>query len=202
VAKDPRAKLQRLMDRYPTAGAEIALLHGCGSNLAATLRGQCDPMQLLVPQGDLSLLSRLYQDSVSARMKSIMASFRRRWKVKLTGRSRCRDRSRTGVHRPHLATASCTKPNTPLPMYRIFYGVCRTEISVRFLRYATLDIERDPLSQGLRHGHDLRGAANVPACDQRGNGRWRMLGIAGARRCLDYVGRNAPLRFGSNLWVD
>ncbi|WP_413160472.1 SDR family NAD(P)-dependent oxidoreductase [Capilliphycus salinus ALCB114379] len=57
-----------LLERYPNAKAELTLLHQCGSQLAEVLRGNCDPTQLLFPQGDLSLTTQIYQDSPGAKV--------------------------------------------------------------------------------------------------------------------------------------
>ncbi|MEZ4867750.1 MAG: SDR family NAD(P)-dependent oxidoreductase [Caldilineaceae bacterium] len=54
----------------PDASTEIyyALLDRCGQQLAEVLNGQCDPLQLLFPGGDLSLTTRLYEESREARL--------------------------------------------------------------------------------------------------------------------------------------
>jgi acyl transferase domain-containing protein/acyl carrier protein len=43
--------------------AETTLLDRCGSNLAAVLQGEINPLQLLFPNGDWSTLTQLYQQS-------------------------------------------------------------------------------------------------------------------------------------------
>jgi acyl transferase domain-containing protein/acyl carrier protein/phospholipid N-methyltransferase len=47
---------------------ELTLLHRCGSSLAKMLQGRCDPIQLLFPDGDLTTLSQIYQDSTVANL--------------------------------------------------------------------------------------------------------------------------------------
>ncbi|MEM6716986.1 MAG: polyketide synthase dehydratase domain-containing protein, partial [Cyanobacteria bacterium P01_C01_bin.147] len=47
---------------------ELPLLTRCGENLAAVLKGEVEPLTLLFPQGDLSDLTRLYEDSTGARV--------------------------------------------------------------------------------------------------------------------------------------
>ena len=73
VVKQPpieehQTKYQNLLTQYPTAKAELTLLHRCGISLAGVLQGKIDPLQLLFPQGDLSPATQLYQDSPGAKL--------------------------------------------------------------------------------------------------------------------------------------
>src|SRR5262249_52863400 len=44
---------------------ELELLDRCGAALARVLRGDCDPLQLIFPNGDMARAARLYSDGVS-----------------------------------------------------------------------------------------------------------------------------------------
>ncbi|MEB3358053.1 MAG: MupA/Atu3671 family FMN-dependent luciferase-like monooxygenase [Synechococcales bacterium] len=68
AAVDPQTTVQALRHQYPDCVAELDLLSRCGQSLADVLRGECDPLQLLFPDGSLSLVERLYQDSPAAKV--------------------------------------------------------------------------------------------------------------------------------------
>jgi len=59
---------QQLLSQYPEARAELSLIQRCGENLAQVLQGNVDPLTLLLPFGDLSDLTQLYQASPGARL--------------------------------------------------------------------------------------------------------------------------------------
>ncbi|MEM6401717.1 MAG: beta-ketoacyl synthase N-terminal-like domain-containing protein, partial [Cyanobacteria bacterium P01_D01_bin.116] len=65
---NPETEYQNLLAQYPTATAELTLLHRCGINLAEVLQDKTDPLQLLFPQGDLTTATQLYQDSPGAKL--------------------------------------------------------------------------------------------------------------------------------------
>ncbi|NEQ99914.1 MAG: LLM class flavin-dependent oxidoreductase [Cyanothece sp. SIO2G6] len=65
---DPQAAEQSLRHQYPDCVAELDLLSRCGQSLADVLQGNCDPLQLLFPDGSLGLVERLYQDSPAAQV--------------------------------------------------------------------------------------------------------------------------------------
>ena len=204
VVKDPRAELQRLMDQYPAARAELVLLHSCGSSLAATVRGECDPMQLLLPQGDLSTLSRLYQDSVSAAtMNSLMARSvgaaleewpdDRRLRVLEIGAG-------TGGTTSHILPQlpGTQTEYTFTDVSDIFTSFAKEKFQrFGFLRYATLDIEHDPLSQGFAaNEYDLVIAANVlHATSDLGRTLAHVKGLLAPGGALIMLEGTAPLRF-------
>ena len=64
---DPQPRIAALLAQCPAATAELTLLERCGSRLAQVLQGQCDPLQLLFPEGDFTTAGALYQDSPAAR---------------------------------------------------------------------------------------------------------------------------------------
>ena len=72
VAAAPAQVLPPVVETAPLEGspaaAEFALVSRCGPALARVLRGEVDPLQLLFPDGDMSLLTRIYQDTANARL--------------------------------------------------------------------------------------------------------------------------------------
>ena len=59
---------KQLLKQHPEARAELTIIQRCGGNLANVLQGKIDPLTLLFPAGDLSDLTRLYQDSPGAQL--------------------------------------------------------------------------------------------------------------------------------------
>ena len=59
-------KLNKLR-QHPAIKAELDLLTKCGSQLDRILQGKINPLDILFPQGDLSSLTKLYQNSYQAR---------------------------------------------------------------------------------------------------------------------------------------
>ena len=70
--QDPKERTRSLRAQYPESEAELTLLERCGSGLFEVLLGKCDPLQLLFPQGDLTAVSHVYQDSPAARVASCL----------------------------------------------------------------------------------------------------------------------------------
>ena len=69
VDRAPRAQLARLgLDCPAGAEAELELTDRVASELAPALRGECDPMQLLFPDGKLDAAERLYRDAPVGRV--------------------------------------------------------------------------------------------------------------------------------------
>ncbi|MEP7243282.1 MAG: SDR family NAD(P)-dependent oxidoreductase [Gammaproteobacteria bacterium] len=65
-AGDAQVEHARLASAFPGFDAELGLLARCGVRLAEVLQGSQDPLQLLFPGGDASVLEGLYRDSPSA----------------------------------------------------------------------------------------------------------------------------------------
>jgi acyl transferase domain-containing protein/SAM-dependent methyltransferase/acyl carrier protein len=64
-AEELAADLRR---RFSEDTVELTLLERCGKGLAGVLRGDIDPLSLLAPNGDATLLEALYQRTVPARV--------------------------------------------------------------------------------------------------------------------------------------
>jgi acyl transferase domain-containing protein len=70
--KDPQEIWKSLWTEFPAYLAELILLRQCGDNLAEVPRGKVDPLELLFPQGSLTTLEHLYQDSPSIRVYNLL----------------------------------------------------------------------------------------------------------------------------------
>ncbi|MEB3261316.1 MAG: beta-ketoacyl synthase N-terminal-like domain-containing protein [Cyanobacteriota bacterium] len=150
-------------------GGELALLERCGPALAAILTGRTPPLELLFPEGDLTLTTALYQHSpVFAALGSVLAELT----LSLPRRPGAGDP--LSILEIGAGTGSTTSPILEaLPAGSARYTF--TDVSPLFTRkaaekfaahshvtYALLDIERSPREQGFQaQRHDLVIAANV-----------------------------------------
>ena len=67
-ADDPDARARELARAYPSAAAIVGLTSRCGSALAAVLRGDVDPLEILFPGGSFTGLEAIYEHSAGARL--------------------------------------------------------------------------------------------------------------------------------------
>jgi malonyl CoA-acyl carrier protein transacylase len=154
---------------YPEAEAEITLLERCGPRLAQVLRGERDPLQLLFPAGDTTTVTKLYQDSPTARLMNnlvqeavLSAQERlpqgRGWRILEIGAG---TGSTTNYILPHLFTEQTEYVFTDIGAF--FTAKAQEKFKdYPFIRYQVLDIEQYPLSQGFEpHQYDVIVAANV-----------------------------------------
>jgi acyl transferase domain-containing protein/acyl carrier protein len=58
--------------QHPQIAAELTLIERCGTNLAKVLQGECNPIDLLFPNGDLTTLTQLYQNSPGAKVMNTL----------------------------------------------------------------------------------------------------------------------------------
>ena len=166
---DPQPRIAALLAQCPAATAELTLLERCGSRLAQVLQGQCDPLQLLFPEGDFTTAGALYQDSPAARNTNSLLQ-----KAVLETLARL-PRNRTlrilEIGAGTGGTTSFILPDLPPDQTEYVF----TDISPLFLaqaqekfapypfiRYQLLDIEQPPSAQGFHSEQfDLILAANV-----------------------------------------
>lgn len=167
--KDPQRQWQKIFDQYPEASAELALIGRCGTNLAAVLRGECDPVQLLFPEADLTEATSLYQDAPTFGMMNRLV---RKAVCEALDRLPCGRSVRmlelgagtggTTAHiLPHLPAQQTEYIFTDLST--LFTNKARDRfVDYPFVRYQLLNIEEDPAAQGFTlHQQDLILAANV-----------------------------------------
>ena len=166
---DPRDVAREIAARFPGAPPELEFAIRGGERLADVLRGGCDPLQLLFPGGSFALAERLYEqappalvvqalarDVVASAVRSLPAS--RRLRVLEVGAG-------TG------GTTSYVLPTLPrdtaeyafTDVSPLFLARAREKFAAYpFVRFETLDVERDPREQGFTPGrYDLVLAANV-----------------------------------------
>ncbi|WP_427160212.1 SDR family NAD(P)-dependent oxidoreductase [Aliinostoc sp. HNIBRCY26] len=165
----PQLKIQQLQSEYPDYLAEINLIARCGSALAAVMRRQTEPLELLFPQGDLNAIASIYSDAPGAKlMNELVAATIKNAIANLPANRQLRILEIGG------GTGSSTAAILPnLPPEQIEYTF--TDISSSFLtrakenfshypfiKYQTLDIEKNPITQGFFPGYfDIIIAANV-----------------------------------------
>lgn len=166
---DPQEQLNKLALLYPDATAELTLLQRCGENLAKVLQGECNPLELLFPQGDLTTATQLYQDSPGAQVMNTIVQ-----KAVKQALERLPSSRKLRVLEIGAGTGGTTSYILPvLPPQQTEYVF--TDLSPRFnaiaqqkfrdypfVRYEVLDIEQSIESQGFECGeYDIIIAANV-----------------------------------------
>jgi non-ribosomal peptide synthetase component F/SAM-dependent methyltransferase len=158
-----------LLEQYPMAKAELTLLNRCGEQLAQVLRGECDPLQLLFPDGDLSTATQLYQTSPLARWINTLAQ-----KAMIEALTLLPDDREVRILEVGAGTGGTTAYLLPhLPARQTLYvfsdlstwftAQAQKKFSAHpFVRYHLLDIEQDSQVQGFEfQSFDLIIAANV-----------------------------------------
>ena len=166
---DTQAQMNALLAQYSAVSAELTLLARCGNQLAEVLRGECDPLQLLFPDGDLTILTQFYQDSPGPVVMNTIVK-----KVVSSALARLPQGRGVRVLEIGAGTGGTTAYILPhLPVHQTEYVF--TDISslfttkaqekfanYPFVRYQVLDIERAPNTQGFgEHEYDIIVAANV-----------------------------------------
>ncbi|HIK04816.1 MAG TPA: SDR family NAD(P)-dependent oxidoreductase [Trichormus sp. M33_DOE_039] len=166
---NPDTQLSLLLAKYSHARAELTLLGRCATKLASVLQGNCDPLQLLFPDGDMTTATQVYQDSpgsqvlnslVQQAISSALAQLPQNRGVRILEIG-----AGTG------GTTAYILPNLPAQQTEYVF----TDLSPRFttqaqkkfrdypfVRYQVLDIEQELKPQGFEsHQYDLVVAANV-----------------------------------------
>ncbi len=167
--KYPQVLMETLLAQYPASSAELTLLGRCGAQLAEVLKGECDPIPLLFPEGDLTTLTQFYQDSPGQLVMNTIAQ-----KVVLSALARLPQGRGVRLLEIGAGTGSTTAHILPhLPAHRTEYvftdvsSLFTTKaqekfIDYPFVRYQVLDIEQAPALQGFgEHEYDMIVAANV-----------------------------------------
>jgi len=168
-AADVAALAGRLLATWPQQTAELTITRRCGAQLAAALRGEADPLQLLFPGGDIEGTARIYDASPLARTMHTLAS-------EALGRAIANRPdgeplrvleigAGTGGTTQYLLdalpTRGCEYVFTDVG-HAFLARAQRTFADRPFVSCRTLDIERDPAAQGFDpHSFDVVVAANV-----------------------------------------
>ncbi len=168
-AAGPQQIWRAMWARFPGYQAELTLLRNCGEKLAEVLRDGIDPLQLIFPQGSLTMAEHLYQDAPTYRIYNLVAQ-------KAVGHAL--ERLPEGRNVRILEIGGGTGGMTSYVLRRLPAGRTEyvfTDVTQLFLahaeqkfhpypfvQYQVLDIEADPLAQGLEpHSFDLILASDV-----------------------------------------
>ncbi len=169
VYANPETQFKTLLAKYPASNTELALTGKCGQQLARTLRGEQDPLQLLFPGGSVAVLEKLYQDSPITQAMNRLAA--QAVAAALAGLPNDRKLRVLEIGAGTGGTTAFVLPLLPADRTEYFF----TDVSPLFLnkaqdkfrafpfvQYQTLDIEAAPQAQGFAaHAFDLIIAANV-----------------------------------------
>ena len=157
------AALPDRADAPAVPGPVGELLARCGGALAEVLTGRADPLGLLFPDGDASLVARVYSDSPGAAamgrgladaVAALAAALGRPLRVAEIGAG---TGSTTRLVRERLGPDSDYLFTDLSPVF-----TARAAATFPGIRTAPLDIERDPARQGIETGaFDVVIAANV-----------------------------------------
>ena len=166
---DTRGLAVELSAQFPEASSELALVTRCGVALDRVLAGKVEGLQLLFPEGDMSMVARFYAESpgllvlndlLRATLVGAVACLPEACGVRIleigggTGSS-------TGHLLPHLPAARCRYCFTDVSA--IFTTSARERYAgIPFVDCQVLDIENDPIAQGFdAASFDIVVAANV-----------------------------------------
>ncbi|MDB5502867.1 MAG: eryA [Tardiphaga sp.] len=158
-----------LLQRYPDYSTELELMARCGARLADVLRGECDPLQLVYPQGDSTVVERLYRDAPSCVIYNEILR-----DVVAAAIARLPSDRPIRILEIGAGTGGLTSHILPiLPASRVEYfftdvsqlfaaDATRTFSNYPYVQYRHLDIESDPIAQGWNgHSFDLILASDV-----------------------------------------
>ncbi|WP_414587921.1 SDR family NAD(P)-dependent oxidoreductase [Scytonema sp. PCC 10023] len=167
--KEPQETWKELLARFPAYQAELMLLERCGEKLAQVLQGSIDPLQLIFPDGSMTISEHLYQDAPTCRIYNLLVQ-----KAIRAALERLPSGRKVRILEIGAGTGSMTSYVLPkLPAKRTEYVF--TDVTQQFttsaqskfsdypfIEYRVLDIEADPVSQGFdAHSFDLILAADV-----------------------------------------
>jgi SAM-dependent methyltransferase len=162
-------KYKEISAQYPAFEAELTLLHRCGEQLAEILRGECDPLQLLFPNGDLTSAENLYQKSPASYVFNRLVQ--KAVSVAIERLPKGRTVRILEIGAGTGGTTSYVLPHLPANQTEyVFSDVSHLFMSnakekfreFPFVKYQLLDIEQDIESQGfVPHQFDIILAANV-----------------------------------------
>jgi acyl transferase domain-containing protein/NADPH:quinone reductase-like Zn-dependent oxidoreductase/acyl carrier protein len=166
---DPDGLWKQVWHRHPGVQAELQMVRPCGTNLADVLRGRIDPLTLIFPEGSAANAEHLYQDSPSYRVYNLLVQQAIRDIAAAQPPGRTLRILEIGGGTGGL-TAYVLPTLDPLKTHYTFTDIAPLLVSQaeqnfrshRFVEYDTLDIEADPIAQGLeRHGYDVVLASDV-----------------------------------------
>jgi acyl transferase domain-containing protein/SAM-dependent methyltransferase/NAD(P)-dependent dehydrogenase (short-subunit alcohol dehydrogenase family) len=164
VRADVDVDLERAVAAFPRLETELRMLDRCGRSLAGVLRGEIDPLQLIFPDGASDDAEQIYRTSPYSRVmgESVAEAVRRFVEAASAPVRLIEIGGGTGGTTTHVLPVidrdRCAYTFTDVSSYFV-QRAARTFASIDA---RVLDIERDPIEQGLeRHGYDIVIAANV-----------------------------------------
>jgi acyl transferase domain-containing protein len=169
VTTDVDKRAGELLKKYPDYDVEVNLTRRCGEQLAALLRGELDPLQVLFPGGDLKYTSRIYTDSpVALTYNSVVKDAVAAAVGKLPNNRLIRILevgAGTGGTTTHVVPALAGR-NVEYLFTDIgqAFVVKASQVFSRypFVKYRVMDIEKNPSAQELgAERYDIVIAANV-----------------------------------------
>ncbi|MDJ1183388.1 type I polyketide synthase [Roseofilum casamattae] len=165
--EDPQEQMNSLS--CSEAEAEITLLRRCAPQLVEVLRGQCNPLELLFPNGDLSTLIQHYQNSPVIRIMNTLVQ--ETVLSVIEGLPQDRGLSILEIGGGTGSTTSYLLPHLPADRTEYIFTDLGAFLVVKardrfkdysFVSYEVLDIEKDPQQQGFNlHQFDLIIAVDV-----------------------------------------
>ncbi|MFB2976226.1 SDR family NAD(P)-dependent oxidoreductase [Microseira sp. BLCC-F43] len=169
LVQNPEILFSSLLSQYPSASTELMILKRCASQLASVLRGESEPAQLVFPEGDLSNVTQLYQDSSESKVMNTLVQQAVLSALEKLPKSRgvrvleigAGTGGTTAYILPHLNPNQTEYVFTDIGSWFITKAQEKFK-DYPFVRYQNLDIEQDPSTQGFElHQYDLIIAANV-----------------------------------------
>ena len=171
--KDVKEAGAKLLAAYPAFNIEIQLLRRCGEHLVEVLQGKQDPLQLIFPASEASSAENLYEKAPLAKVFNHMVEQVISWLI--AKRPLDRPLRILEIGAGSGGTSSFVLPCLSKEQLIDQIAYVYTDISPLFLtkaqskfsaypfiRYALLDIEKDPQVQGFaRHQFDIIIAANT-----------------------------------------
>jgi acyl transferase domain-containing protein/NADPH:quinone reductase-like Zn-dependent oxidoreductase/SAM-dependent methyltransferase/acyl carrier protein len=153
---DPGLLWKRCWEQFPACEAELMLARRCGEHLPEVLNATINPLQLIFPEGSMNTAEHLYQDSPSYRVYNTMVQHALRLSLEQAPDGQLLRVLEVGGGTGGLASYVLRV----LPADRTEYVFTDLSESLlrhseqkfqdySFLKYQTLDIDKDPLPQGF-----------------------------------------------------
>ncbi|MBX7255252.1 MAG: SDR family NAD(P)-dependent oxidoreductase [Candidatus Hydrogenedentes bacterium] len=169
IAAAPSTRIHaETLRAYSVSETELTMLGRCGANLANVLKGTADPLQVLFPGGSFDEAERLYEQSPFARVYNLLVQ-----ETITRALERLPKNKVVRVLEIGAGTGGTTSyvlralPDASEYVFTDMSSMFLARAEKKFashscMRYALLDIESDPVTQGFSsHQFDVVVAANV-----------------------------------------